>query len=150
MPLSKAVRMELEAELENLGAEKKRLTAAIDSKIEHIKAILEDEFYGPLKVDAKATGVLPDKPAVVVGKNGKGGGLRHYLWQVFDAHPGGLKAKEVVEWVSKLGYKPSGKTTANTMVYAELYRLKRQHRLVKTASGRFRPRLETPGDALAN
>lgn len=144
MPLSRAVKLELEAELANLRAEKKRLTAAIDKKIEQIQAFLTDEFFQPrlLPLDepeaphhsAEPTNGSGASPA----KNGEPRGLRHYLWEVFAAHPGGLKAKEVVDAVTRLGYRTTGKTNVRTMVYGELYRLRRLRRLQKTPQGRFK------------
>ena len=145
--LTQQVRHALEAELDHverqletlsekaqalrllLNLEESRSTAALEAAVTAPHAPAPAPAPEP-RVET-ARNATPEAPVHLVGM-----GLRESLKVVIAQQPGGLKAGEIVQRLEGLGYRPGGRSSTRVLVYGEIYRMLKQHKLIRRG-GRY-------------
>ncbi|MGD0991164.1 MAG: hypothetical protein ABR998_01665 [Gemmatimonadales bacterium] len=103
------------AELERLERRSSDLKAQLadaQARLAAARLLLSPEDNGAHAITANRIGEVRDRI-----------GLRDAIRKALEQHPNGLRAEEVVDAVTGLGYKPTGTMSAKALVYSELYRL---------------------------
>jgi len=132
--LNKIVGEALEAEIEYLQTQKKRIEARI-SAIQTILSPDEGLFQPTLP------GIPKPKVEAVASGNGSlaGKGLREAIRIVLSSYPSGVKAADLTNKLEQMGYRPGGKTSTRSLVYAEIYRLAKKGKILRKGKKVFLP-----------
>jgi hypothetical protein len=123
--LSPTVREALEAEVETLRYQRKRL----DNQIAAIQAVLDSD--DPVLATQRPLPIAPPIAPVPAAGPLTGKGLREAMKTVLTANPGGLRPAELVAKLEQGGFSVSGKMSLSSRVYAEIGRLRKEGRVAK-------------------
>ena len=145
--LNKDIKEGLVAELEFLKTQRQRWLETVDKKIRALEAILAPTddfgfFQAILPLDRDAQGEKSSSNGDRSNGHGEavqGKGLRAVMFEVLASCPSGLRAPDIAGKVEASGWKPSGKTSTKTLVWADLYRLKKNGRVTKRGKKWFAP-----------
>jgi hypothetical protein len=128
MVVSPPVRKAIEAEIAHLEAQRQKL----DLKIEALREMIMPTTAPTQPKGRKVSAVrhaTPEKE--VAGGNGHGPGLRAMLVNALSLAPHGLNLDGAVQKIEGMGFRPNGTTPVRVRITAELYRLKREGKVIK-------------------